>query len=404
MSESGISAETNIIDQLALLRFGTLSADSKVRLKRELKRYRRSSDAQISSPAIDNWFNDSGATPYKTGSIAFLHGYLIANIKPAPEHRDLYDSLESSLRPPKNRPHSRPVAHSLREGNLYVVGMINTILDRGRRSDRNEIDDFFYCSPDNTVISEKDHSFYVVYRYSTKARIVKEFLVCKRPQKDLSSSFSFLRFMRGDRNVLPELFRESEGVILKWETTYEFLGFNYRVSSDDTDEPAESVTRRMIAKSRPGGVELMAFEYDEIGVEHGLFSGLAMTVGALNQPIVARVAMLHLGTVGSLGRGISHQDVQPTVFDVNGLANDLRSSVSRLQKLGCNKFAPKLNNAVARSDWNDRGSARLAEEINTMLDNTPGWETSPTNQNRPKEPHGRGAIETFTRTGNRPRT
>src|SRR5262249_7355645 len=160
---------------------------------------------------------------------------------------------------------------------------------------------------------------------------------CKRPQKNLSTSFSFLRFMRGDRNVLAELVRESEGVILKWETSYEFLGFSYRMPSDDAlgpDYPGE----RLRAKLRPRGIELMAFEYAEIEIEHGLFSGLTMTTAAVNQPVIARVAMLHLGTVSLLGTNISDEDVQPTVFNVSDLAPDLRSLVARLQNIPCKRF------------------------------------------------------------------
>jgi hypothetical protein len=88
---------------------------------------------------------------------------------------------------------------------------------------------------------------------------------------------------------------------------------------------------------------------------------------------------------------------------VEQLADDLRGIVARLDEIGCKKFPSKLGREVERSDWQTEGSNRLAGEILAMLDNTPAWETSGENPNPPKGPHGRGAIETFSRSGTRPR-
>ena len=410
MSNREVSPET-VIDNLAFIRFGSISEESRRRLKRTLKRFRQTARTRISETAIENWFREPGpdhqrSHPIRGSSLAFLHEFLTRQIErqrlAAEEQRELYGMVEQFLRPAQLSSAPRS-PENVRTSDILLSIIVDTILDKGRRAERQEIDDFFYCSPVDGAQTESDHSFYVLYRYSTTGGIVKMFFVCRRPQRNFTSFYSFRCFLRGGSEFQPDVVRESQGVILKFETCYQFVGFTYRVPGDHVTGAHHGAEGQIRGLLRPRLIEILAAEYGDIDLERGLFPAEMLTMGASNQPLITRVALLHLGTVHSLGRNISHEDVGPTEMRIEHLGDDLRMLVSRLNELGCEKFPSKLGREVARHDWSTEGSDRLTKEIIAMLDNTPAWETSIGNPNLPKELHGRGAIETFSRSGTRPR-
>jgi hypothetical protein len=131
-----------------------------------------------------------------------------------------------------------------------------------------------------------------------------------------------------------------------------------------------------------------------MGLDRGLFSGLAFTSAASGHPVVSRLAALHLGTTCSFGIPVSHIEARPTVFEPEDLQQDLKNSVAHLHAAGCKGFATKLNSATAHTNWDGARSEQLSQEILGMLDNTPAWERS---QPQAGERRARGAIDCFTR-------
>jgi hypothetical protein len=362
--------------------------------------HRKKTGAAISELAIDGWFDDPPAKPTKDVAHAFLLSFLITHtdvLGLSPEDRLLWDRLEFTLsNPARRRDHPAAVATPPNPSTMQLYGgaIADILLDRSRRDGRDELEDFFYCSPRNLPFEQLDQSYYFLYRFASTGRVIRTFVVFKRPQPQLVSSFTFVTFMRSDPDRFSDWHRESEGLVSKWEWSYQLIGFSYRTNSIFVDDPEQNVAARRDAKKRPRHIELYAFEYAEIDLEPGLFSGVTFTSAASNQPVVARVAMLHLGTSSSLGKVLSHKEAKPRVFDPEELQNDLKESVKDLRDFGCSGFAPKLNAAATHPAWDNARSAALAKELLTMLDNTPAWERmhSPS-----AEARGRGAIGSFTR-------
>jgi hypothetical protein len=399
---------SNLIDQLASIRFGNASSQTKKRLERDLKRFRRVTNAEISETAIENWFRPQGADPLRARSIGFLHDYFTHNVKKgslsAKNQQELYGLIEEFLRPPaySKSPSTQTASSPVERHDSFVTAMINMILEKGNRGDERELDDFFYCSPSASRQAE-DQSYYAMYRHSTTGGILNTFLVLKKPLLDMTTFYSFVMFVRGGPEFHPDVVRESQGLILKYDSCYQLFGYTYRLPNDDARGRGASFEQRLFAKTQPRALEIIALEYADINLDRGLFSGAVMTIGAQNQPVLARGAFLHLGTSQSMKRIISDKTIEPTEMRVDELSEDLRKMVARLQGEGTERFPGKLGREVLRPDWMDVGAKTLAEEILTMTDNAPAWETSPANKDRVDAPHGRGAIETFSKSGNRPR-
>lgn len=398
----------NILGKLSILRFGSASQEQMNALQRELKRFRRTVQNPPSEQAITNWFSSSNARPVRSTSLAFLYAYVASNVArdklSSVEAQNLYDEVQKFLGSGHVLPGSQlqPI-QSRRE--QFLMAMIDIVLARGRRPARRELDDFFYPSPEGYSADQQDESYYVMYRYSTtEGAILKTFMVCKKPQRDFSEYFSYLTFIHGGEHFFPDVVRESTGVILKYENCYQFFGYNYKLPSNRRADPTGYGQRRVIAKSDPRALETIAIEYADLDLERGLFPGLTMTMAASSQPIIARVALLHLGTHRSLGRRLSDEDVKPTELPSSQLNTDLRQMVARLHSLDCSRFPGKLAQSAQRLDWAREGSDDLAEEIRRMIDNIPAWELSLSYSSNVPAPQARGAIETYSRnTRNRPR-
>jgi hypothetical protein len=386
-----------VIDDLARLCHG----GGRETLKEALVAYSQAMKSPISRHSIEQWFAADPTSPTKGKSRFFLHAFLLAACDRTNLTADMtavYDRLLTLLtKPPRQKKAVTADETGLSETALEYGKLLGgVLLDRTRRSDHSEVADFFYSSPQAPAAGERDHSYYLLYRYAATGRVVKAFLVCKRPQATIPS-YSFLTFMRGDPQRYPEQHRESRGIITKWENnSYLFLGFVYRMASDDVDDPEKNVEVRRAAYEKPHYMEMLGFDFEEIDNRHGLFSGLTFTI-AVSNPVITRVAMLHLGTVSSLGTSISHKEVGLKVLDSQDIAKDLRETVERLRRKKCKNFGRRLEVDSKASDWASVRSGEMADEILAMLDNTPAYESTLHEESRSKEFASRGAIGTTPR-------
>jgi len=140
-------------------------------------------------------------------------------------------------------------------------------------------------------------------------------------------------------------------------------------------------------------VGLIAFEYAD--VKPGLIPGLTMTLAASEQPVVARVVLLHLGTEKTFGMRVTSKShierlVEPRELALDKVAEDLRLMIDRLRNAGCTRLSEYLQAATSKRDWKKEGHKKLAKAIVTEIDNLPLWERAA----RPRKSfRAHGAIE-----------
>ena len=406
----------NILEHLCGVRFGAASAENLRKLQDELQQFRKLHNTKPTRQGIDDWFKPKPTKPTRTDARQFLLGYVEATVdrdRLSTNQLSILEAVYAFLSGPDTSRASpkAPIARPSKPDQLrtmlsdpVTVEIIKALIEKGRQGRGNEIDDFFYCSPQLPPNHGLDQSYYAVYRYSTiSGSILKTFLVCKQPPPHIPGPFSFVNFVRGGSNFQEDIVRESQGLILKYENAYHFLGYSYRISADKQTDPQGYRWRRKTAKANPLAIELLVTEYSDLRLERGLFSGLTFTIAAGTQPVAARIAFLHLATKGSIGREISDDDVIPTELESENLAKDLRDLIARLRSNSDGKLARLLQGLAGRADWTESGSESLANRIKQMIDNTPAWETSPDNPNQLKNAHAHGALETFGPRGSRPR-
>lgn len=245
-----------------------------------------------------------------------------------------------------------------------------------------------------------DETYYVVYRHSTdNGAIVKSFLVVQTPQKAATMNWGFNHFVQGGPDFHPEVSRISEGVVLSFASSYALLGYSYDVDAlaFKTLNPADRAPYRSDVR----GIELIAIEETDVKNAKQLFGAVTQTQAASGQPVIARVALLYVGSSSTLRRPISHLSVNPTELSDATLETDIEETIANLRKSG---RLPGSLLDIKRTDGRafKRQVASLAARILAMIDNIPAWEVSPRNRTPSTKPSGRGAIETYSRQG-RPR-
>jgi hypothetical protein len=361
-------------------------------------RLSRSDKSTITRQGIRLW--QKGSVPARHAAFLFLREYLIwSKGKPSAaewseernaafERVDSYlrgaislGGVEDVFRPDDKLPTLDPIIASAFQGLTKI----------SQSSTQSEENSFFR----GTRTEEQDQSYYLLYRHSTNyGDIIKSFLVIQKPIKGVRNSYVYNSFLRGgvSQGHLSHIFRECEGFIIKLVKSFYFLGYNYTIPADRRREPEAYKKQRVTAKWSPNGIGMLAFEYDDIHASPGLFPGLTMTVAAMSQPIVGRVAMLHLGTKQSFGRAVDDNLVMPDELKAGDVENDLVATIKRLKEAGCRRFGGVLDSFVAQADWEQHAAPLLSNRIVTMIDNTPAWEQSNRQGHRR---YARGALEIY---------
>jgi hypothetical protein len=174
------------------------------------------------------------------------------------------------------------------------------------------------------------------------------------------------------------------------------LGYNFTVPADKRREPELYKRARMSAKWSPNGMGVIAIENDDIHSSPGLFGGLTLTLAAMGQPAIGRIAMLHIGTRHGTGRDVLDSIVRPGEIQSAEFVDDLRSTIEALRTLGCRRYGVAVEELLSTPGWQDEGCRRLGNQIVKMIDNTPGWErTRASGKTRGPQSKARGALETF---------
>jgi hypothetical protein len=368
----------------------------------------RSGHRTVSRAAIAGWLRPKGippkvTVPVKTAAIRFLHGYLlwidqrglVAEAKKS-DLTSLVGLLQSYL-PSVDSP-VEPTGSRLAEAQPQIdpaiVTAVRTIVGASAKIERPQHDDFFRGG---TQQDNSDRSYYLMYRFSTNhGAILKSFLAIVPPRSQTDVVYTYNHFIWGGTN--PELgsehvFREANGVIIKFQVSYYLIGYNFTVPVNKRQHPEEYRKRRGIYRKQPNGMELIALEYDNMVDNPELMPGLTMTLASHHQAVVARAVVLHLGTKSSLGIDVIDQMVEPRQLVPAELGQDLVSTVSALQKEGARDFSEYLEGLRERKDWETKGGQQLADAIIRMIDNTPTWERAKWPKRR--RPDAFGAIERF---------
>ena len=133
-----------------------------------------------------------------------------------------------------------------------------------------------------------------VYRYSTMAReIVKTFLVVTTPAKDNFDLFRFSHIYK-TRAVV----RISRGAVVAFQESAYLLGAG---------------ARRLLGgrMGRPGGLKVMALPLDDLQVDFRLVPGVYLSTALKWQPIVGRLALVHIGFASQLKKELTDDDIKP---------------------------------------------------------------------------------------------
>jgi len=367
----------------------------------------------VSIPAIRSWLaSERRSVPKRADAMRFLSGYvrwiaskgLVAHPNAARTETiirilERYDPVEAepSANATTEQSASEPAPARL---DPIISATFQSIVAASNRNPRPVANDLFHNSDSR---QEADHSYFLLYRYSTnEGTMLKSFLVCQKPEKGLIESYGFNHFVWGGvkHEFRQNIFRECEGLLLRFEKSYYFLGYNYVVPADKRHDPELYRELRLTSKERPNGLGLIAAEFDDIHLRPGLFGGITMTLAAANQPIAARVAFLHLGTRSRMGMEVRDTDVEPSELRIKDMATDLRGVVERLKAKGCKQFGIELELRSRRNDWSKAGCSALSKEIRDMIQNLPNWETENAKKNSKAQKRdigslGRGALETF---------
>jgi hypothetical protein len=369
----------------------------------------RAGDPTVSLPAIRSWLRDGGSAtrPTRTAAMRFLRGFLLwmtANEPAVPAERKAvleavirllsrYDTVASAATPSAAAGRSpRDAAKGL---NPIIGRAFQNLLLASDRISRQVDRDLFR---DSSSKEGPDHSYFLMFRHSTnRGAILKSFLVCQKPEPAVVNSYGFNMFIWGGQ--APEfhghIFRETEGLILKSEKSYYLLGYDFSVPVDKRRDPQEYGRLRPFYREHPNGMGLTSIEYDDIDQRPGLFGGVTMTVAAGRQPVIARVAFLHLGTSSRMGAKLSDHIVQPTELYDHQLSGDLRRTVERMQAAGCTRYGIDLEQRVQSRNWRRGGPSRLARRLTEMIANLPAWDQAQLEASESALPMGRGAIESY---------
>jgi ribosomal protein L20 len=406
-----------LLEEVASIRFGEKLKACDIKLMKEMIGHLRNMDPKpIARQTILNWFYKENVEIRREGAVAFIYDYVIRNVTEeilgdedrrraydqvlmftSRKAKTYYDNFKSSeIRSHYNietqtDSHSNELASSI----LAVVSFNNML------NMNNEINDLF-SAVGSSRGDEFDQSYFLIYRHSTvNSAILKSFLVIKKPLKNGRGLFTFSHFVWGGLEFQPNIFKESQGVMLKMDKGYYWVGYNYRVHADKRNEPSEYAFQRKEARKRALAIEVITAEYDEIQLSHGLFSGLTLTSAASNQPVVARLAMLHLGTRASLSQFVSDMMVLPSEISNDGLENDIIETVTRMREAGCLHFGAAIHGIVNKKpEVQKKIALELGRRIRKMILNLPDRSAL----HGDSYLIGDGAIETYSdHPNNRPR-
>jgi hypothetical protein len=393
--------DAELVEAIHAARFGTaLKRGDDIKKKenpyfRELcvfaKNQRNAKLPAVSEPTVRNWLSTEPPTPNENGKVFLLH--YVRHILRAPGLGDV-KSIEALSQVQQHLvsilPDDKASDDPSKVPILDEIGIdrVRLLFNYSRYNSRPIARDLFR---DGEPKQERDYSYFLLFRYSTnRGELLKSFLVVKKPDSRLSNHYAFNHFIWGGARHR-HIYRECEGAVLKLEKSYYFMGYNFIVKANKRDNPARYAELRDEAKETPNGMGLIAAEYTDVESSPGLFSGVTMTLAANHQPVLARIAFLHLGTKSGLECEVSDGDVEPNELAPARLARDLRQTVKHLIDKGAKQFGTEVQAALSEGKLSQAAAGNMANQILSIIDNTPAWERT----RRGSKPQARGALEPF---------
>lgn len=420
----------NLLNQVYFVRYGSeelpsSDSDRKIFFD-ELVSYRKTLVARgletVSVAALRNWLlGTKRATPKRALAMSFLYGYLhwVETAKrvtfsldnAAERERKLEQeyllAFLNSFKSTGDEVADKQVLTEIAKQGLveelrldipFVARVKRILLSAAHNKKRSDAHDLF---EGGNRSSQAETSYYLAYRYSTNCgNVMKLFITIERPDANFRSFCSFYLFSRGllrnNERGGKRIFRECEGIVLPFERAFYLVGYNYNVRVRTNVSQVGYQEFRQRARQHPDGLGVIAVEYEDIDRSNGLIGGLIMTMAGENQPIVARLALLHLGTKSSLGMNVWDHQVLPWEGPSEEAGRDLQMTLDRVRGLGCKDFGPAVTAALT-GDAEAAGENLLRSVLN-IIDNTPAWETAshnPSAAHRSDDFFARGALETY---------
>lgn len=191
--------------------------------------------------------------------------------------------------------------------------------------DQDTIARWFFREPDaSKLLSTNERSYYSLYRYSTQLpEIVKTLLVIESPALSGLGCFSFTHVYLSKRDKVKRI---SRGTLVSFPQAIYFLGMSAPVLRG-----RDPLGRPNIDK--PQGLKVIVVPASEAQNGYDLLAGIYMSNGLRWNPIVGRIALVHIGfqsVVGSLSD--ANEEIKPAILDgPDALVDDLRkiSSIPR---------------------------------------------------------------------------
>lgn len=202
-----------------------------------------------------------------------------------------------------------------KDGDLeaLVVGAIRATMQVDK-TELQRIQQRFFDARDLTSVSS-DRSYYVAYRYSTQhPEIVRTFLVIDGPKLSGVDAFSFVHFYESPKKRIKRITR---GMLLGFEETYYFVGGTAKVLRGKDDKGRPRI-------DRPSGLKVIAIPDAQVRTDEAIPAGIYLSNSLSLQPIVGRIALLHLGYMSDIGE-LRDSEVRPGIVQgPEQLSNDLR--------------------------------------------------------------------------------
>jgi hypothetical protein len=193
----------------------------------------------------------------------------------------------------------------------FVNSIMYSVLLKNARQSAEEQEVFTYSLFQNTEYNaEYDNSaYFVAFRQSTQSdKMIKSFVAVLSPAENGLGFFSYVHILVGATN---QIVKTSRGFISHLPPATYFVGVTWRPEYKD-----------------PRNYEIIAFERDTFNSARWLLYGMTMGSAAVNQPIIARTVLLRIGDRRSLGRKLTHSDIDPTEFKVD----EIDSVIENLMK------------------------------------------------------------------------
>jgi hypothetical protein len=175
---------------------------------------------------------------------------------------------------------------------------------------------FFLRTNEREDLTFKDQSFYACYRYSVSGpQIVKSFLAINSPAQSDNDTFTFVHVHMSKSIHGDVIKRMSRGALIGFEDTFCFFGASARSIHGTMDK----------AK----GLKIIALPTGSFVYEQRLLGGVFFSTSLRWQPIVGRIALVHIGFRSTRDAGLSDNDMPFDALNSDeDLLKDLKSTLS----------------------------------------------------------------------------